>query len=187
MKAWASALIVSCLLFGCSSFDDRLYRPGPPPILQDGTISMRTSWSPGENSKIDIRRVKARDGVVTCELISPDRGHFVGSVPEARWVELWNTFLAMDPFRTKPYGVDADDPAGGPYHVIRLELGPKGHEFSAQMRTNILIFSSKDISERLRYSGQIVDFVSEFATERLGDAPPSEAPKATPTPETPGS
>jgi hypothetical protein len=161
------------ILAACASIDSRLYEPGSPPRLRDGTISMRTNWAGARDDRVDIRRIKARDGVVTCEFQGHDRGHFTGQVPLERWEGIWRRFLALEPFDKRPYGVDPDDPQGGPYHLIRLELGSRGHEFSAQLRQNILIFASRDVSERLALAGLVVDLVSEFATTPIQAAAPA--------------
>src|SRR5262249_31735776 len=95
---------------------------------------------------------------------------------EAAWVSLWQKLLATDPFGARHLGVDPDDPKGGPYHLIRLELGRNGSEFSAQLRQNLLIFSSKDVSTRLEYSGAIADLVTEHAKRRLDASSPEAAP-----------
>lgn len=169
-------LILAAAAAGCSSVDERLYEPGDPPRLRDGTITMRTHWAPGDEKKVDIRRIKSRDGAVTCELISPDRGHFAGDVPEDEWRALWNRLLATDPFGTRRMSVDPDDPQGGPYHHVRLELGRSGSEFSAQDRKNLLIFSSRDVAEKLGHSGAIADVVTRHATRSLAEPKPSPPP-----------
>jgi hypothetical protein len=162
--------LTALLLASCSSVDSRLYEPGDPPRLKDGTITMKTSWAPANDKAVDIRRIKARGGAVTCELISPERGHLTGNVPEGRWVEVWNKLFEWDPFGPKRLSVDPDDPKGGPYHHIRLELGSQASEFSSQLRQNILVFSTRDITDRLELSGAITDVVTEYARESL--APP---------------
>ena len=167
------AAIVLSVLGACASTDSRIYDAGEPPRLKNGTVSMRTQWNPGNDEKVDVRRIKAREGRVSCELVSFDRGHFEGDVPEADWVTLVLKLLSTDPFGPRHFSVDPDDPRGGPFHKIRLELGHQGSEFSAQLRQNLLIFSSKDVSERLEQSSAIADLVAKYATRKIDASSPA--------------
>lgn len=178
MKSVRSAiLLLSCL--GCATSDSRLHE-GEPRKLIDGTISLKTEWAPGSETQTDIRRIKSRDGAVTCEFLAHDRGHFVGNVPEEEWVRIWNSLFETDPFGRARFDVEPDDPAGGPYHLVRLELGRHGHEFSAQVRKSLLVFSSKDTNERVELAGEIVQLVSRFATTKVAlAAQPADDPKGT--------
>ncbi len=169
-------LLLLLLLTGCSSIDGRLYAEGDPPRLRDGTVTLRTRWFVGAEQAEEIRRVRARDGKVSCELSSPERGHFVGEVPLREWEKLWNVLFESDPFGAARYDVQTDDPKGGPYHLVRLELGSRGAEFSAQMRKNLLVFSSRDTNERLRHSGAIADLVAAHATTKLDASSPAVTP-----------
>ena len=170
--------IALCLtaLGGCSSVDSRIYEPGDPPHLRDGSITMRSRFLAATDAAQEVRRVKAREGAVTCELVSEERGHWVGDVPEAAWVRLWQTLLASDPFGPKQLGVELDDAKGGPYHLVRLELGSKGSEFSAQVKPSFLVFSSRDTNERIAFSSAIADLVREHATRKLDASSPAVEP-----------
>lgn len=176
--AQASVLVLSLLsVAACSSVDRRLYAEGDPPRLRDGTVTLRTRWYVGAEQAEEIRRIRARDGKVTCELSSPERGHFVGDVPVREWEKLWNVLFESDPFGAGRFAVEVDDPKGGPYHLIRLELGTQGGEFSAQMKQALLVFSSRDTNERLRHSGAIAEVISAHATTKLDASSPAVAPE----------
>jgi len=166
-------MILLGLVSGCASSDSRLYEDGDPGRLKDGTIRVTTQWTPGEEEGADVRVLRARAGKVTCSHISPAHGHFVGEVPEKEWVRLWSRLLAAKPFSRARYKVEPPAAQGGPYHLIRLQLGEKASMFSAQHRANLLgMFSSKDIVRRLELSNAIIKVVSRFATRRLEEALP---------------
>jgi len=170
-------LVVASVCGGCSSGPGVLYHDGQPPRLKNGTVTMRTAWTPATDANPDVRRVKCRDGKITCELISRSRGHWQGDVPVKAWEKLWVQLQRAKPLERKPkYGVEPDDAqASGPYHVISIELDGRFHEFSAQLRRNMLaVFSSRDVSERLAYSDAVAELVQAYATTELK---PPEAPK----------
>ncbi len=179
MRSRLRAILVTALFFacGCSSHDTRLYEASDPPRLLDGTIRMSTAWAPGRPDSEDIRVIRARKGKITCSFISPNRGHWVGEAEVGEWASLWNRLLQSKPFTPKRLKVEASDPEGGAYHVITLELGERISSFSSQFRTNVFIFSSRDVTRRIGYSNAIVGFIATHATRRLEDAKnPQEAP-----------
>ncbi len=168
MSRWLLLLVL--LSAGCSSRSKLLYEEGDPPRLKDGTITVKTSWGVGEEASQDTRRIRCRDGRVTAELVSHARGHFIGEVPVARWEKIWSKMLQTRPFtKKKMYGVEPDDAqAQGPYHLISMEVGGHFHQFSAQLRRNVLgVFSTGDVADRLAYSDAVADLVSEYARREL--------------------
>lgn len=176
-----SVLLIAVLfLCGCSSRPGILYDEGDPPRLKRGTVTMKTTWAARDDALSDVRRVKCRDGKITAELVSQSRGHFTGEVPVVRWEKLWGKLLEVKPFSDKKrYTTEPDDPqAQGPHHVVSLELDGRFHEFSAQLRRNILgAFSTGDVAKRLEYSDAIAELVSEFATTEIKPEIKSEPKK----------
>lgn len=163
---------------GCSSSPDLLYEDGDPPKLRNGSVVMRTTWHAGSEDNVDIRRIYAQDGVLTCELVSPRRGHLTGTLTEEQWQDLWAKLMETEPFSPGGYDIEPDDPSGGPYHVIRMQLGRRFGQFSAQLKRNLLIFSSRDVHERMEYVTAIVDLVTSGATRRIQDVPAPAKPAA---------
>ena len=159
------------VLVGCTSRSHTvIYTATEPPRLVDGTVTMFDSDA-GSEDVLDVRRVRSRDGSITCEFIARGGQHLVGRVPESDWVELWNVLIGADPFGGNPYGRTPPDPDGGTYHLIRLELGSRSARFSTQFRRNLLVFSSVDVVESLEYSNAIVSLVSTHAKTPIQDAP----------------
>ncbi len=169
MSRWLllSAVLISS---GCSNSSALLYEAGDPPRLRDGTITMKTAWGPREQDARDVRRVRCRDGVVTAELISHSRGHFMGDVPVGRWEAIWSKMLEVRPFsKQKRFSVEGDDAqAHGPYHLVSLEIDGHFYQFSAQLRRNVLgVFSTGDVARRLDYTDAVADLVAEYAKREL--------------------
>lgn len=184
VRALVLLLAAACVLGGCGGGPGVLYHDEQPPRLKNGTVTMRTTWTPSDEANPDVRRIKCRDGKITCELISRSRGHWTGEVPVVGWEKLWATLLQARPLAKQPtYDVVPDDPQSqGPYHLISIELDGVFHEFSAQLRRNILgVFSSKEMADRLRYSDAIAECVQAYATHELKppepDRPPLNRPK----------
>ena len=177
MRHMTFALALAVLV-GCSSVDSRLYEEGEPPRLIDGTVRLTTHWSPGRDDPQDVRIVRSRDGKVTCTYISHEHGHFLGDIPTKEWVSLWRLIFEAKPFDRDRMKAEPPDARGGPYHVISLQLGMKSSSFSAQYRQNLLVFSSRDVMHRMRFSNGIIKFVSRHAVKPLdGDL---EKPAAQP-------
>ena len=163
-------LLASLALCACSSSLGVVYQDGDPTRLKNGTVTVKTTWAAGEDARVDVRRVKCRDGKITAELVSRSRGHFTGDVPVVRWEKLWSKLLEVKPFaREKRYAVAPNDPqAHGPHHVISMELDGRFSEFSAQLRSNVLgVFATGDVTKRLEYTHAVVDVVSEFAKTEI--------------------
>lgn len=169
------ALAASALLLAaCSGTDPRLYSEDEPPRLRDGSITMYTYWYPGDEERREERVIRAREGRVSCSLQSPSRGRLEGEVPEGVWVRLWSQLLGSRIFEGEPVKIEGDDVgSGSPYHLVRLQLGDRYREFSAQLRRSFLVFSTKAVLSRLEHTNRIVDIVAEHASEQV--APPKEA------------
>ncbi|MAG59009.1 MAG: hypothetical protein CMJ83_22200 [Planctomycetes bacterium] len=167
LPTFALVCLWPLLLGACSTATSVVWTDDNPPRLRNGTVTVRTRWTHKEGAQEDIRRVRARDGKVTAEFISPARGHLLGDVPANRWEEFWNTLMSLRPFTAKArFDVELDDPrAEGPYHVMSLQLESRFHEFSAQARRNVFgVMQTGDIKDRLRYTDLVSELVSEFAT-----------------------
>jgi hypothetical protein len=178
MIRWWLAGLLGVTLASCSSVDRRIYDENDPPRLRDGQIVMYTYWFPGNEQRREERILVCEGGTVTASLQSFDRGRFEGTVPEGIWVNMWKRFLDSPSFKAGTLGVDTDDPgSGSPYHVLRFTLGPVFREFSAQYRRDAVIFSTRNVAERLAYSNEIVDLVAAHAVEQV-------APPESPSPDT---
>lgn len=173
----ATLTLALATLGACSSGPGVLYHDETPPRLKNGTVTMRTTWTPSTEKNPDVRRISCRDGKITCELISRSRGHWTGEVPVRAWEKLWSQLKQCQPLSKEPkFGVEPDDAKSrGPYHLISVELDGRFHEFSAQLRRDYLgVFSSRDVAQRLMYSDAIAECIQAWAKTEL--APP-EAPK----------
>lgn len=147
---------------GCASQADALQSADGAPL--DSIISMSSSFVTNSDKGAEVRRVVARNGVVSCELHTMD-GDFYGAVPVKEWRRLWNLLLEEDPFGHGTLDVDEDDKDGGPYHKVRLERGRDFKEFSAQNKTDLAVFSSRGVVRRLQLSNAIVELVARHATQ----------------------
>lgn len=177
MRALAAACLVLAAA-GCSGVDRRLYHPGEPPVLRDGRITMTTLWAPGREESREVRTITARDGRISVEVRSPVLGHRTGEAPVRAWEELWERLLDAGALEPGRHPVEPDDPEGGPYHEVELVLGGRTASFSAQHRTNLLVFSSKEVTNRLKLSNAIVRFTARHATRIL--EPPASRPASGP-------
>jgi hypothetical protein len=180
----ATATAALLLLAACgSSYSRPLYTPvsGSRPSLVDGEIRMTTHWTSSPDEVPDVRAVVCSQGIITCSYDSR-HGRREGWVSEAEWNDLWARLEPVAPWSPSPLSVKPNDPSGGPYHVVYLRAGNQISQFSSQMRADLLVFTSREVSDRLGYTNLIVDFVSAHA-RTPATAPPMPAetrPSSTP-------
>lgn len=163
-----------------------LYRPvsGFRPSLQDGEIRMTTHWTSAPEEVPDVRAITCTAGQITCWYESR-QGRREGHVSEAEWSDLWARLEAVAPWSATSYTVKPNDPSGGPYHVVALRAGDQFSQFSSQMRADLLVFTSREVTDRLQYTNLIVDFVSRRARTPVSFELPDAAPPPPETPKTP--
>ncbi len=131
--------------------------------LRDGLIEMRTFDSGAKGEPLEVRRILCRDGKVRCSL-KDGTTELEGPVEADAWEELWDKFLAHQPFNAAHLDVDDPDAEGGPYHRVRLELAADHAEFSAQNRLDFIVFSTQAVRARLDLTNAIVRLVEQTAT-----------------------
>jgi hypothetical protein len=176
------------LVVACGSQDSNLYRapcnpcntcatgPAVRPSLLDGEIKMTTHWTGATDEVPDVRAIVSEQGRLFCYVETP-KGRREGGVSEADWNALWTKLEPMSPWASTQPTVKPNDPTGGPYHLIELRAGNQVSQFSSQHRADILVFTSKDASDRLTYSNVIVDFIAARARTPVEyAAPPPAAP-----------
>jgi hypothetical protein len=133
-------------------------------VLRNGMIDMRSFGSDGSGKVLEQRRIVARDGQVRCTLSGRD-GEFEGVVERGVWEDLWAKLLAHQPFNAAHLDVNEADPAGGPYHLVRLDLDKDHMEFSAQNRADFGPFTTQAVRTRVELTNAIVLAVERAATK----------------------
>ncbi|MSR75592.1 MAG: hypothetical protein EXS14_09025 [Planctomycetes bacterium] len=161
MKSFALGLAL-LLCVSCATSGDALQ--GADGKCVESSIVMSSSFITNSDKGAEVRRVLSRNGELSCELHT-SHGDFVGTVPFKEWRKLWDLLLAEDPFGRGTLDVDDDDPSGGPYHKVRLELGAQSQEFSAQNKADLVIFATREVGRRLQLSNAIVELVARNATQ----------------------
>lgn len=144
------------------------------PALLDGEIRMTTHWTAAADETPDVRVVSCDQGRLSCWFQGPG-GRREGFVRECDWNALWARLEPVSPWASPPPTVKAQDPTGGPYHVVQLRAGTQVSQFSSQHRADILVFTSREAADRLQYSNAIVDFVGARARTLVQAPPPAES------------
>lgn len=183
--ARAACPLALLFLAACGSSGSRtLYAPagGSRPVLLDGEIRMSTYWTGAPGEIPDVRSVTCAGGLVTVSHTTA-KGVKQGHVSEAQWNDLWARLEPVAPWSPARFAVKPNDPQGGPYHVVELRAGEQVSQFSSQMKADLLVFTSREVTERLQYTNLIVDFVARHAQIRVEHA--LETPGAAPAPSTP--
>jgi hypothetical protein len=132
-------------------------------VLRNGVIDMRSFGSDGSGKAFEQRRIVARDGQVRCTMSGRD-GEFEGVVERSAWEDLWAKLLAHQPFNAAHLDVNEADAAGGPYHLVRLDLDKDHMEFSAQNRADFGPFTTQAVRTRVELTNAIVLLVERAAT-----------------------
>jgi hypothetical protein len=162
-------------LGACASADPNLFAPGDPPQLLDGEVRMTTDWAAGGRGQPDLRLITCRAGRVTCSLDSA-RGRMEGEASPDDWIRLWSRLEPVAPWSATSRTVQPDDPTGGPYHLVQMAVGGRVSSFSSQQRADLLIFTSRDVAERISFTNVIVDFVATHATNPIRKGPETPPP-----------
>jgi hypothetical protein len=168
---------------GCTTTPTPAPPPGiapgcPPQSLLDAEVRMTTRWSASPDETPDVRVIGWNNGQLTCSYEGAG-GRREGYVRESDWNALWTRLEPVSPWATTPATVKPQDPTGGPYHLIQMRAGNQLSQFSSQHRADLLVFTSREASDRLQYSNAIVDFVGARAKILVAPAP---APETLPAP-----
>jgi hypothetical protein len=181
----ASAALL--ILAGCGSpRSSTLYSPvsGSRPSLLDGEIRMVTHWTSSTDDVPDVRVVACVQGQITCSYETP-KGRREGWATEAEWNDLWARLEPVAPWSPSRLNVKPNDSSGGPYHLVSLRAGDQFSQFSSQLRADILVFTSREASDRVNYSNIIVDFIAAHARTPVVPTEAAPPPAEVPSPSKP--